>query len=128
MQNKKIVRTLFEKTFESDDFNEKALESLVSPDYVQHVDGKTLGYKEFVAHVKWLKAKISKINIDFMALIEEGDTVFSNHIVMKDGSTGKAHVIAEFRVRDGKIFYCDELTCLLEGNEKNRHLGLDTEV
>ena len=39
-----------------------------------------------------------------------------------------AHVIAEFRLRDGKIVSCDELTHLLSGGERDRDLGSSDRV
>ena len=32
-------------------------------------------------------------------------------------------VIAEFRLRDNKVYYCDELTHMLEGDDKDKDLG-----
>ena len=55
--------------------------------------------------------------------------MFTNHhatALKPDGSEVKMHVIAEFRVRDGKIYYCDELTHMLSGSESDKDLGSRT--
>jgi len=126
MNNKQFIKTLFEKIFEEREYDGAFIQNSVDKDYIQHVDGKTLGYKEFVQHIQLLKTKISSCNIEFLTLVEDGEIVFSNHIVnltLKDGAQGRSHVIAEFRIRDGKLYYCDELTFLIEGSEKDKNLG-----
>lgn len=42
---------------------------------------------------------------------------------MKNNSKVKMHVIAEFHIKAGKLFYCDELTALIEGDTQNRNIG-----
>jgi predicted SnoaL-like aldol condensation-catalyzing enzyme len=126
MENKEIVRNLFKNVFESPEFNEEILRNYVDTAYIQQVDGKTLNYPEFVLHIKLLKEKVNSLNVEFLTLVEEGDIVFSNHIVsltLNDGKKGKSHGIAEFRIRDGKLYSCDELTFLVEGREKDKDLG-----
>ncbi|MDR3346288.1 MAG: nuclear transport factor 2 family protein [Campylobacteraceae bacterium] len=126
MSNKQFIKTFFEKVLETEEYNDDFIRNSVDKDYIQRVDGKSLGYEEFVQHIKLLKTKISTCTIEFLTLVEEGEIVFSNHIVsltLKNGKQGKSHVIAEFRIRDGKLYYCDELTFLIEGSEKDKNLG-----
>ncbi|MDR0815336.1 MAG: hypothetical protein LBN37_06255 [Bacteroidales bacterium] len=126
MDNKKFIRELFKNVFESPEFNEDFIRRNVDTAYIQHVDGKTLGYNEFAQHIKLLKTKVSICSVEFLTLVEDGEILFSNHIIsitLKDGAQGKSHVIAEFRIKDGKLYYCDELTSLIEGREQDKDLG-----
>jgi predicted SnoaL-like aldol condensation-catalyzing enzyme len=96
MDNKKFIRELFKNVFESPEFNEDFIRKNVDADYIQHVDGKTLGYNEFAQHIKLLKTKVSTCSVEFLTLIEDGEILFSNHIVsvtLKDEAQGKSHVI-----------------------------------
>ncbi|ASZ14967.1 nuclear transport factor 2 family protein [Chitinophaga pendula] len=123
---KTLIKNLFEAVIEGPVHEEKIIQRYFSTDYVQHVDGKVLDYATFVAHMQALKAATQQLKVTFKALAEEGDTVFTNHEVIaekKDGSSSRSQVIAEFRVRDGKVYYCDELTHLISGDATDRDLG-----
>lgn len=118
---KTLIQQAFEHTLVNPRFGEETIMHFFSPDYVQHVDGKTIHLPEFVTHVKALKEATLSITVTFDTLIQEGNTVFSNHRVvaqMRDGRINKAHVMAEFRIANGKISYCDELTHVV-GNDKD---------
>lgn len=112
--------------FSSSDFNEDIIREVVDPSYIQHVDGHTLRIEEFIQHLRLLKERTKSIEIGFKTLVQEGEIVFSNHIItatMKDNSKTTIHVIAEFRIKDGKMYYCDELTSLIDGDSENKDLG-----
>jgi predicted SnoaL-like aldol condensation-catalyzing enzyme len=126
MENKTFIREGFKTIFGSSDFNEDFIRGMVDSSYIQHVDGKTLGFEEFIQHLRVLKERTKSIEIDFKTLIEEERIVFSNHVVtatMKDDTKTVLHVIAEFRVKNGKMYYCDELTLLIDGDSYNSDLG-----
>lgn len=126
MENTAFIKERFKGMFESSDLNENFIHKIVDQSYIQHVDGETLGFDGFVKHLKALKEKTKSIEIDFKTLIGEGEVVFSNHVVtatMKNETKVVIHVIAEFRVKDRKMYYCDELTSLIDGASANRNLG-----
>ncbi|UOB17960.1 nuclear transport factor 2 family protein [Abyssalbus ytuae] len=126
MESKVFIESGFKRIFGSTGFDEDFIREIFDQSYIQHVDGKTLELEEFIKHIKVLKERTKSIKVDFKTLIEEGDTVFSNHVVtatMKDHTKTIIHVIAEFRVRNGKMYYCDELTSLIDGNPNNSNLG-----
>ncbi len=126
MNNKNVIRDLFINLFENKSFKMEDLGNFIAPDYVQYVDGKTFNYKQFVEHINTLRLMIETCRVEFKTLVCEGDIVFSNHTVdieLTDGRKAKTQVIAEFHLREGKLYYCDELTHLIEGASDNRELG-----
>lgn len=126
MSNKNVIRDLFINLFENKSFDMANLNDYICSDYVQYVDGKILNYNHFVEHIAALRAMIENCRVEFKTLVCEGEIVFSNHTVdieLVDGRKAKIQVIAEFRLRDGKLFYCDELTHLIEGASESKDLG-----
>src|ERR1700733_1406009 len=97
-----------------------------SPEYVQHVDGKTLGYAEMLPHLLKQKEALVSVKVTILGVAEEGDFVFTNHEVVavkKTGERVRFKVLAQFTVRDQKIIGCDELTRMIEGHAQDRDLG-----
>lgn len=126
MDNKIFITEGFRKIFGTAEFDEAFLRQMFDTSYIQHVDGKTMGLEEFIQHMKLLKERTQSIHVDFRSVITEGEIVFSNHVVealMKDGSSSVIQVIAEFRINNGKVYYCDELTHLISGDAASRDLG-----
>ncbi|MDO4640658.1 MAG: nuclear transport factor 2 family protein [Neisseria sp.] len=127
MGKKEVLRHIFENIVGGDRVDEAEIMRLFAEDYCQKVDGKTLDLAAFIAHMKLQKQHIHSSQTEFLALVEEGDTVFSNHIVRavkNDGSRIAVQVIAQFVFdKDGKICLCDELTRLLQGDEADRDIG-----
>lgn len=126
MSNKDFIRESFGVMFSTPGFNEQFIRDNVSADYEQHADGKVLHFDEFLCHIKLLKERTESIRVTFKTLVEESNVVFSNHLVeckMPDGTVSALHVIAEFRIHDGQMCYCDELSHLVTGSTENRDLG-----
>lgn len=126
MGNKTFIREGFKTMFSSSDFNENFIREMVDSSYIQYVDGQTMEFEEFIQHIKVLKKRTKSIEIDFKTLVEEGEIVFSNHIItatMTDNTKTVIHVIAEFRIRNKKVYYCNELTSLIDGDLENSNLG-----
>lgn len=122
---KKKIKDLFHDIYAEGDFKQIVRENF-SEDYVQHVDGKTLGLEEFIQHIEAQKKIVDKVEFYFEHLVQEGNKLFSIHIVTvdkKDGSMMKGKVIALFEFFKDKIILCDELTRLVEGCEEDRDLG-----
>jgi hypothetical protein len=72
------------------------------------------------------KATLKSVEINFNTIIQEGPILFTNHlvnVVTKEDRRAILQVIAEFHVRDGKVFYCNELTRMLSGDQREANLG-----
>lgn len=125
-ETKIFVKEIFKNTIENMDATEETYAQYFSQDYVQHVDGKTLNYTDFVAHMKAQKNVIKSAKVTFKHIITEGDTVATVHIVngiKKDGSIIEAQVNALFKIKNKKVVLCDELTHLIKGEKSDRDLG-----
>lgn len=121
---KSRLKEMFSEVLENSVYNEKLIHQYFSQNYVQHVDGKTLYFDGFNQHMKTLKKDMPEIKINIKTLVQEGNTVFSNHVVSKKtASDMKIQVIGEFRFEGDQICYCDELTYLISGDPKDRDLG-----
>lgn len=117
---------MFKEIFENPVFNEAAIQEYFSAEYIQEVDGKKLDYTQFCKHVSLQKETISTMTFDFQTMIVEDNILFSNHVVhgtTKDGRSGTIRVIAEFHFKGQKLIYCNELTHMINGDEKDRDLG-----
>lgn len=126
MDNKQLIRLAFQNVIEATSVDAHEIEKYFSKRYVQNVDGRTLLFEEFVAHVIKQKETVALAKVRFLNLICETNVVFSNHevdVLKKDGSKAKFKVIAEFCIADGKIVSCDELTRMIEGEKSDRDLG-----
>lgn len=125
---KEVILALFRDVVQAPVLDMQAVERYVSPRYVQHVDGVTLDYAGFVAHMQKQKKAIAAMSVAFVALVQDpdGHVVFSHHVVearKKDGGLVRVKVLAQFTVADGRLVGCDELTQLLSGAHEDRDLG-----
>ena len=127
MNKKDLIRRVFQDIVGSREVDEVAIRQLFSAQYLQKVDGKTLDLAAFIAHMHAQKQHIATAQTEFLALAEEGNVVFSNHIVRakkNDGSEIAVQVLAQFEFdADGKIALCDELTRLLQGSDEDADIG-----
>ena len=97
-------------------------------DYVQHVDGKTIGYDDFVEHMKVVHGKIKDVSVRWKelhayAFANDGKRethIFSHHVVSyKDrasGAEGSAEVCGLFKCGTDLIFECNEMTTVTHGS------------
>ncbi|MFI8417622.1 nuclear transport factor 2 family protein [Serratia sp. NPDC078593] len=95
-------------------------------DYQQSVDGHTLDYLQFVQHMALLKQLTRSMTLRLLAVVAQGETVFTHHRVAvekRDGSRSEVQVLAHFTVRAGRIVRCDELTRLLSGDAADADLA-----
>jgi len=123
---KELIRNAFKAVVENSTYAPTTIEKYFSHDYRQHVDGEELDFDNFCKHMKAQKLAIKYSLIDFQTMVEEGNIIFTNHAVKIQTNEDRhalIHVIAEFRVNDGKITYCNELTRLVSGDERERDLG-----
>lgn len=127
MNKKETVRRIFRDIVGGNTVDEAEIRTVFADGYVQKVDGKTLDLAGLIAHMHKQKLHISQVQTEFLALAEEGNIVFSNHIVRavkNDGSRVAVQVLAQFEFdADGKIVLCDELTRLLEGGAEDADIG-----
>ncbi|QNK63877.1 nuclear transport factor 2 family protein [Pedobacter sp. PAMC26386] len=123
---KLLLKEVFTTVLESTLYNEELINRYFSQNYIQQVDGKTLYFEGFKQHMKVLKNDMLSIQIDIQTLVQEGNIVFSNHMVSgttKENRKGLVQVIAEFRFEGDQIAYCNELTHLVAGSPQERDLG-----
>jgi predicted SnoaL-like aldol condensation-catalyzing enzyme len=123
---KQLIHTVFSKVIEDIHAKEAVYEQYFSKEYIQHVDGKTLNYADFVSHMTVQKSVMRTIQITFKHLLVDGDKIATVHLVdgvKKNGGSIKAQVNAVFQIKNRKIVLCDELTRLIEGAPSDRDLG-----
>ena len=122
----KIIKEAFKNVLESNIYNRELVNKYFHADYKQYVDGKKIDHTQFHEHIEAQKEVASKLSTSFKSIIQQENIVFSNHIVKvtkKDNTYVTTHVIAEFRLKDNMIYYCDELTHMIEGSEYDKDLG-----
>ena len=99
---------------------------LLTPDYIQRVDGKELDYAGFISHIEALQANLSSADITFEHIVTDGlsaATVHSVQAVKTNGQRSRFKVIAYYRFRGKRVCLIDELTHLIEGDAADRDLG-----
>ena len=129
-KNIEIIRQFFNEKYNDPTVDAKKAKDIIErymhKDYVQHVDGKTLYYKNSLPHrVAQLKL-IKDLNITFDHLMADGDKVYSIHrakATKLKGGEIEVRVFALFRLREGKIYFCDELTHVVKGEPEDKEIG-----
>jgi len=99
---------------------------LLTPDYIQRVDGKQLDYQGFLHHSRALQADLASSNVNFEHVVTDGVSAATVHIAEAVKITGeriRLKVIAYYQFRGNRISLVDELTHLLEGTAHDRDLG-----
>lgn len=127
MENyKNLVIEAFRFIVEDLNYNPSMIEKYFSKDYNQRVDGQELNFYGFCQHMKVQKEALKNISVNFKTIVQENEIVFTNHIITlrtKDERHAEIQVIAEFHIHKEKIIYCDELTHLLHGDDRERDFG-----
>jgi ketosteroid isomerase-like protein len=99
---------------------------LLTPDYIQRVDGKQFDYTGFLHHSEALQASLSSGRVTFEHFVTDGVSAATVHIaeaVKINGERIRLKVIAYYQFREHRISLVDELTHLLEGTAQDRDLG-----
>lgn len=99
---------------------------LLTPDYIQCVDGKQLDYAGFLSHSKAVQASLASSSVQFEHIVTDGISAATVHVadaVKTNGDRIRIKVIAYYQFRGNRISFVDELTHLLEGDEQDRDLG-----
>ena len=108
------------------DHNEAEIRQFFSPDYQQVVDGQSLDFTGFVAHMAKLKHLTHAIDVTVVAIAGQNNDVLTHHLVAvskKDGSQAHLDVFAHITLENGLITRCEELTRLVRGTAQDRSLG-----
>ncbi|MBO0905719.1 nuclear transport factor 2 family protein [Jiella sonneratiae] len=107
----------------------KDFAELLTPDYVQYVDGEQLDYAGFLAHHEALRQSVVSASVSFEHVVTDGASAATVHVaeaVKLSGERVRLKVIAYFQFRDHRICVVDELTHMLEGEARDRDLGSRT--
>ncbi|MFJ6326426.1 MULTISPECIES: nuclear transport factor 2 family protein [unclassified Rhizobium] len=99
---------------------------LLTPDYIQRVDGKQLDYEGFLRHSRALQADLASSSVNFEHVVTDGVSAATVHIAEAVKITGeriRLKVIAYYQFRGNRISLVDELTHLIEGTAHDRDLG-----
>ncbi|MEZ0453693.1 hypothetical protein ABTW24_19035 [Sphingobacterium thalpophilum] len=121
-----FIRTLFRDVIENQNYDETLINKYFSPNYIQIVDNEQLDFEGFKKHIKKLKDKIQRVDVQFSNIAENENSIFTKHYVrsiLKTGDVIKHKVFAEFQIQDGKVYRCEELTLQIEGNPNESNLG-----
>ena len=98
----------------------------MSTDYVEHIDGKVFNFPQWLHHMSGLKEMMKSYSLTFDEVLAEGDKIAASYVVhatKKDGSKLEIRIIAIFKIKNGKMIYCDELTHVLNGEKKDQEIG-----
>ncbi len=121
-----FIKEVFKEVIENMDADESVISRYFSPDYIQHVDGHTLNYTEFVEHMRVQKTVLESAKVSIEKCIETESKICTVHhvdAVKKNGDCLSVKLVAYFEVKDGKIICCDELTHLVHGHKTDKNIG-----
>ncbi|HHG8773992.1 TPA: nuclear transport factor 2 family protein [Raoultella planticola] len=125
-QTNQVVINALQDIINHPQHDERRIADYFAADYQQQVDGKRLDYTGFIQHMALLKAHTRRMRIIFLAVVGEGETVFTHHQVQvaKDlGAESVFEVLARFTLAGGRIIRCEELTRQIDGEPEDRDLG-----
>lgn len=108
------------------DMNTKDYTKYMSVNYIEHIDGKTFNFKQWLHHMNGLKNLMKSYELTFDQIVVEGDQIATNYVVhatKKDGSKLNIRIIAIFKIKDEKMLTCDELTHVINGAPKDKEIG-----
>lgn len=121
-----FIEKVFKEVLEDLNADEKVISQYFSPNYIQHVDGHTLNYSDFVQHMKVQKTMLDSCKVSIQHYVREGNTLCTVHqvdAVKKNGCEIAVLVISYIEVENGKITLCNELTRLLKGAKEDQEIG-----
>ncbi len=121
-----FIQKVFKDVIEDMDADESVISQYFSPNYIQHVDGHTLNYTEFVEHMRVQKTVLESAQVSIERCIETENKICTVHrvdAVKKNGDRIAVKLVAYFEVENGKITFCDELTYLLHGHTTDKNIG-----
>jgi hypothetical protein len=98
----------------------------ISTSYIEHIDGKVFNFQQWLHHMSGIKDLMKSYTLTFDEIIAEGDQLAASYVVhatKKDGSKLDIRIIAIFKIKDGKMVYCDELTHVINGAATDKQIG-----
>jgi hypothetical protein len=98
----------------------------MSTDYVEHIDGKVFNFKQWLHHMNGLKGLMKSYTLTFDEIVAEKNQLAASYVVhatKKDGSKLDIRIIAIFKIKNGKMIYCDELTHVINGAPSDKNIG-----
>lgn len=98
----------------------------MSNEYIEHIDGQTFNYHQWLHHMLDLKSMMKSYSLSFDEIVTEGNQIATSyvvHAIKKDGTKLDIRIIAIFKIQNGKMIYCDELTHLLNGPASEKNLS-----
>lgn len=128
-ESKYTVTAALRALISTPEHDENVIAAFFAPGYQQTVDGNSLDYRGFIHHMQTLKAQTTRMGISINAVVADGDTVFTHHVVDVEkpgGEKSRFEVFARFTLSSGKIIRCEELTRLMSGNPGDHDLGSRT--
>jgi hypothetical protein len=108
------------------DMNTKDYTKYMSTNYIEHIDGKTFNFKQWLHHMNGLKAMMKSYTLTFDEIVAEGDQIATSYVVhatKKDNSKLAIRINAIFKIKNHKMIYCNELTHLLKGSEAEKDIA-----
>ncbi|MBU2705245.1 hypothetical protein KCM76_04595 [Zooshikella marina] len=116
------------KTFYTNIFDDPSyIDIYFSPDYTHHSDGDILKFKDFKAHITYIKPKVKQISFIVTKAAKTGNTISDRHVVtleLFDGSKAMIEVIQISYLKDNKIYEIHELSRILHGKDALQKLKL----
>ena len=98
----------------------------MSNQYIEHIDGQTVNYQHWLHHMLDLKNMMNSYSLSFDEIVAEDNQIATSYVVhatKKDGTKLDIRIIAIFKIQNGKMIYCDELTHLLNGPTSEKNLS-----
>ena len=121
-----LEKQLNEVCFGSPEDAKEAVDRHFSPDYVQVTDGNTLGYEEFVEHIRHLRGKIVGGTVEVQEAVQNGNLIADRH-TMTATKVGGGQLVGEVYAfthidSDGRIVRVNEISHLIIADESDRDL------
>lgn len=120
---KELVKEILNTVLVGPEYKEEAIDQYFDKNFIQYVEGRSLGFEgpegfqKFKNHLQKIRAFRIITGFKFNTLVQEGNTLFSSHIVASTKPDGSdlsfRKVIAHFQFKQEKVAFCDEVTVLL---------------
>lgn len=126
MTPKQMHRWIQEALHYGFDMKTRDYTKYMSPNYIEHIDGKVFNFKQWLHHMNGLKHLMRSYTLTFDEIVAEKNQVATSYVVhatKKDGTKLDIRIIAIFKIKNGKMIYCDELTHVLRGSQADREIG-----
>jgi hypothetical protein len=124
-----LATVLTEVCFGSEDSQplEATIDCYFATDYWQRTDGHRLSRNEFVEHIRALRNKILRGQVEILEVVQQGRRIADRHLVTvtkHDGSVSRieVHLFGEL-TDDRRLHRIEELTRVVSGTAEDAELG-----